>query len=96
MPVDYDDIRSRVIGAVGEAGARELLDVLTRSGADRAALIGRLLLRADGEWVAELLIDLEEDEPARMQPDRRAAADSLDFTVRRRRCYGRARFRSTR
>ena len=31
------------------------------------ALIGRLSLRADGEWLAELLIDLEEDEPARMQ-----------------------------
>jgi hypothetical protein len=34
--------------------------------ADRAALIGRLAERADGEWLAELLIDLEEDEPARL------------------------------
>lgn len=34
--------------------------------ADRAALIGRLSLRADAEWLAELLIDLEEDEPARL------------------------------
>jgi hypothetical protein len=64
--VDYDDIRSRVIGAVGEAGARELLDVLTRSEADRAALIGRLSLRADAEWLAELLLDLEVDEVARL------------------------------
>jgi hypothetical protein len=32
----------------------------------RAALIGRLSLRADAEWLAELLIDLEEDEPARL------------------------------
>jgi hypothetical protein len=40
--------------------------VLTRSEADRAALIGRLSLRADAEWLAELLIDLEEDEPARL------------------------------
>jgi hypothetical protein len=40
--------------------------VLTRPDADRAALIGRLSLRADGEWLAELLIDLEEDEPARL------------------------------
>jgi hypothetical protein len=46
--------------------ALELLDVLTRSEADRAALIGRLSLRVDGEWLAELLIDLEEDEPARL------------------------------
>jgi hypothetical protein len=38
--IDYEDIRARVVSAVGEAGARELLDVLTRSEADRAALIG--------------------------------------------------------
>jgi hypothetical protein len=41
-------------------------DVLTRSEADRAALIGSLSLRADAEWLAELVIDLEEDEPARL------------------------------
>jgi hypothetical protein len=63
----HNDIAVRVVAAVGEAGARELLDVLTRSEADRAALIGRLSLRADAEWVAELLIDLEEDEPARLR-----------------------------
>jgi hypothetical protein len=34
------------------------------SEAERAALIGRLSLRADAEWPAELLSDLEEDEPA--------------------------------
>jgi hypothetical protein len=60
------DLGARVVAALGEAGARELLDVLTRSEADRAALIGRLSLRADAEWLAELLIDLEEDEPARL------------------------------
>lgn len=59
-----EELRSRVIEAVGEAGARELLDVLRRPEADRAALIGRLSLRADAGWLAELLIDLEEDEPA--------------------------------
>jgi hypothetical protein len=37
----------------------------TRPEADRTALIGRLSLRADREWLAELLIDLEEDEPGR-------------------------------
>ena len=30
-------------------------------------LIGRLSLRADGARLGELLIDLEEDEPARLQ-----------------------------
>jgi hypothetical protein len=35
--------------------------------ADRADLIGRLHQRADAEWLAELLIDLEEDEPARLR-----------------------------
>jgi hypothetical protein len=64
--MDREDIGGRVITAVGEAGARELLDVLTRQEAERAALIGRLALRADAEWLAELLIDLEEDEPARL------------------------------
>jgi hypothetical protein len=48
-------------------GARELLDVLTRPDADRAALIGRLHQREDAAWLAELLIDLEEDEPARLR-----------------------------
>jgi hypothetical protein len=60
-------IRDRIAAAVGEAGAAELLDVLTRPVADRAALIGRLHRREDAEWLAELLIDLEEDEPARLR-----------------------------
>lgn len=64
--VDRGDVGSRVVAAVGEAGAAELLDVLTRSEADRAALIGRLAVRADGDWLTELLIDLEEDEIARL------------------------------
>jgi hypothetical protein len=64
--VEHFEIAGRVIAAVGKAGAAELLDVLTRSEADRAALIARLSLRADAEWLAELLIDLEEDEPARL------------------------------
>jgi hypothetical protein len=54
------------VAAVGERGEGELLDVLTGSEADRAALIGGLWLRADGEWLAEVLVDLEEDEPARL------------------------------
>jgi hypothetical protein len=66
LPIDHDEIGTRIIAAVGEAGARELLGVLTRSEADRAALVGRLLERASVKWLAELLIDLEEDEPARL------------------------------
>lgn len=54
------------MAAIGASGARELLDALTRLEADRAELIGRLWVRADGEWLAELLVDLEEDEPARL------------------------------
>jgi hypothetical protein len=38
-----------------------LLDVLERSDVDRAALIGRLPARDDAEWLAELLMDLEDD-----------------------------------
>jgi len=62
-----DDTGHRVVEALGEPAARELLDAITRSDADRAALIGRLYARADAEWLAELLMDLEgeEGEPAR-------------------------------
>jgi hypothetical protein len=56
----------RAIQILGPGAARELLDVLTRPDADRAALIGRLSLRADGEWLAEVLTDLEVDEVARL------------------------------
>ncbi len=38
-----------------------MLDVLTRSDAYRAALIGRLHLREDAAWLAELLMDIESD-----------------------------------
>jgi hypothetical protein len=47
-----DDLGSRIVAALGGPGARELLDVLTRSEADRAALIGRLYQRADARWLA--------------------------------------------
>ena len=66
MP-DHEEIASRVVAAVGEAGARELLDALTQPEADRAALIGRLHQREDAAWLAEMLIDLEEDEAARLR-----------------------------
>jgi hypothetical protein len=56
-----NDVGARVVAALGEAGARELLDVLERSDADRAALIGQLHVRDDTAWLAELLMDLEDD-----------------------------------
>jgi hypothetical protein len=56
-----DHVGERVIAALGEPAARELLEVLERSDADRAALIGRLHVRDDAAWLAELLMDLEDD-----------------------------------
>jgi hypothetical protein len=55
-----NNIGERVVAALGEAAASELLDVLGRSDADRAALIGRLHSRDDARWLAQLLIDLED------------------------------------
>jgi hypothetical protein len=56
-----DDGGARVIAALGEPAARELLEVLERSDADRAALIARLDAREDAAWLAEVLMDLEDD-----------------------------------
>lgn len=56
-----EDIGQRVVAALGEPAARELLEVLERPDADRAALIGRLHLRDDAGWLAELVIDLEDE-----------------------------------
>jgi hypothetical protein len=55
------NVGERVVAAVCEPAARELLDVLERSDADRAALIGRLYVRDDAAWLADLLIDLEDE-----------------------------------
>lgn len=55
------DLGRRVVSALGERATRELLEVLERSGADRAELIGRLHTREDALWFAELLIDPEDD-----------------------------------
>ncbi len=56
-----NDLGSRIIGALGEPAARELLDVLTHSDDDRAAVIGRLHQRDDAAWLADLLIEIEPD-----------------------------------
>jgi hypothetical protein len=41
--IAFDDIGRRVVADVGEAGAFELLEALTRPETDRAALVGRLV-----------------------------------------------------
>jgi hypothetical protein len=67
-----DDVAARVVAALGVAGARELigvlersdaelLGVLERSDAERAALIGRLYARENARWLAELLMDMEDE-----------------------------------
>jgi hypothetical protein len=56
-----DRVGERVIATLGETAARELLDLLERSDADRAALIGRVHVRDDAAWLADLLMDLEDD-----------------------------------
>jgi len=61
------DVGRRVIEHLGEPpAARELLAVLERSPGERAELIGRLYARQDARWLAEMLIDVEEDDLARL------------------------------
>jgi hypothetical protein len=55
----------RYADAIGPDGRARLLRILEASDEDRAAVIGRLHLRADGELLEELLIELEEKEWAR-------------------------------
>jgi hypothetical protein len=62
-----EEIGRRVVDAFGPTAALELFDALTRPEDRRASLIGRLSQREDASWLAELLVDLEMDEPARLQ-----------------------------
>lgn len=62
-----NDLGAQLLEALGPGEARDLLDALTRSEAERAKLIGRLNVRDDAAWLAELLIDIEVDEPVRLQ-----------------------------
>ena len=64
---DLELLGDQIIAAVGHGGAAELLGAITRPEADRAALIGRLSLRDDARWLAEVLTDLETDEVARLR-----------------------------
>jgi hypothetical protein len=63
-----EGIGERVVAALGEPGALELLEILERSDADRAALIGRLRVRDDAAWLAELLMDLEDERGEIVRP----------------------------
>jgi hypothetical protein len=63
---EFDDLGARIVAALSELAAGELLDVLTRPEADRAALIGRLHAREDAAWL-ELLVDIETEEMTRAQ-----------------------------
>ena len=56
-----EDVGQRVVAALGEPAARELLKALERSDADRAELIGRPYARDDARWLAELMMDLEDE-----------------------------------
>ncbi len=59
---EFDDLGSRIVAALGEPAAREMLGVLaSRDEAGRAALIGRLYQRDDTTWLAALLMDIESD-----------------------------------
>jgi hypothetical protein len=56
-----ETVGKRVVAALGEPAARELLGALERSDEDRAALIDRLHEWDDAAWLADLLMDLEDD-----------------------------------
>lgn len=46
---------------LGTLAVEELLEAIEKSEEDRAALIGRLSVRDDARWLAELLIEIQED-----------------------------------
>jgi hypothetical protein len=58
---------TQIVSALGEAGARQLLNALDHSEAERAAAIAELDIGGDSAWLADLLTDLEMDEPARLR-----------------------------
>ena len=63
----FDDLDARARASLGAPAGQELLNVLTRTETERAALISHLRLRDDTAWLAELLTDLEADEGARRE-----------------------------
>ena len=57
----------RIVSLLGPEGARDLLSSFERPETDRTPLIAALIHREDAAWLAELLTDLEQDEPARLR-----------------------------
>ena len=57
----------RIVSHLGPERARDLLNALEHLKAERAALISGLAGRQDTGWLADLLTDLEMDEPARLR-----------------------------
>jgi hypothetical protein len=64
---DLSALGSRIVDILGEGASRELLGAISRPQEDRAALIGRLFVRNDATWLADLLTDLETDEMLRLR-----------------------------
>lgn len=56
---DLTELGQRTVGILGEGASRELLGAIARPEDGRAALIGRLYVRNDATWLAELFIELE-------------------------------------
>lgn len=50
-----------MVQLLGVPAAQAFLDALTRSDEDRADLVRRLYAREDARWLAEVLIEIEED-----------------------------------
>lgn len=61
------DSELRFLRQIGPAARAELLAALTAPEEARATRIGRLHTRADAQLLAELLTELEVNEPARLQ-----------------------------
>jgi hypothetical protein len=55
---EFDDLGARIVAAIGEPAARELLNALTRVDADRVVLI---------DQVTELLVETETGEMTQAQ-----------------------------
>ena len=55
------DSGQRIVQLLGLPAAQAFLDVLTRSDEDRADVVRRLFAREDARWLAEVLMDIEEE-----------------------------------
>jgi hypothetical protein len=65
--IPYTKAEERFLRKIGPQARAELLAALPASVEDRAARIGRLHVHADADLIAELLIELEVNEPARLR-----------------------------